>query len=144
MGNFDSGLWWSAGLGFFAGMVTVTLVGSWLRFILGLRGEPRPTINGAPKPQVRLLGIPPLALVHPIPWLAFGVLPAAAYYFVWVHASPRASWFFGSLGVVILLWLLGTVAVVLKLRGKRIREQRDTANATKMPSNKSLERTREK
>jgi hypothetical protein len=144
MYSFDSALWWSAGLGFLAGMVTVTVVGSWLRFILGLRGEPRPILNGVSKPQFRVLGIPLLALVHPIPWLAFGMLPAAAYHFVRGHESPRASWFFGSLGVVVLLWFLGTAAVVLKLRGRRNREQRDIANATKLPSNKSLERTREK
>jgi|SRR5882672_2131210 len=116
MDNFDSTQWWPAILGFFAGMVTVTLIGNWLRFIQGLRGEPRPIVDGIPKPQVRVLGIPLLALVHPTPWLAFGLLPAAAYYFIWIRDSSKASWFFAGLGLVVLLWLLGTAALVLKVR----------------------------
>jgi len=142
MEKFDPNLWWLAILGFFAGMVTVTLIGRWLRFIQGLRGEPRPIADGVARTQFRVLGIPLLALVHPIPWLVFGALPAAIYYFIWARASTKASWFFAGLGVAVLLWLLGTAALVLKVRRRRELGQSEVGKAAELPPNKSLGRTR--
>ncbi len=123
-------------------MATVAALGTWLRFVAGLRGESQPGSDQPAKRQIRVLGIPLLGLVHPIPWLAFAGLPTSAYYFIWVRESPKATWFFGALGCVILLWLFGSVALYLRLRKRKGTDA--LARATDaMPSNKSLERTRD-
>ena len=123
MDFFDSDLLMPAILGFIAGLLTVTLAGNWLRFVYGLRTEPRPVVNGRPKPQHRILGFPILAFAHPIPWLWLGALPSAAYYFVWEHPSQKASCFFSVLGAIVLLWLLASFVFALYVqRRKRSKE----------------------
>lgn len=110
MDTFDAPVWASIA-GVFAGLLTVAAAGRWLRVLGGLRQE-----SGA---QVRVAGIPLVALAHPTPWLCAVGLPVAAYYFIHVRASAGGTRFFSALGIVVLIWLLASVAVITWVLRKR-------------------------
>jgi hypothetical protein len=114
--NFDVMFWFSIGGGLFAGLIAVSLLGRWGRFILGLRQSATVTASGE-SAQIRVLGIPPLAFLSPAPWMCFIGLPFAAYYFIHVRAAPYAPPFFASLGAVILLWIVASVILIRRFRG---------------------------
>jgi hypothetical protein len=95
--------WWaSVGAGLFAGLLTVAILGRWLRFVLALRLGEKSGAGDKPR-QIRLFGLPLLALVSPVPWLFLLALPYAAYYFVHVRPSPGGTRFFCTLGIMVLV-----------------------------------------
>ena len=101
----------SAFLGFFMGLVTMTVAGSWLRFVHGLRTDENP--------RRRILGIPLLALAHPIPWIWLVAMPVSGYYFVFVRHSPAAAWFFGVWLLVNVLWWAATLLIIRHYRKRQ-------------------------
>ena len=114
--NFDGMFWFSIGGGLFAGLIAVSLLGRWGRFILGLRQSATANASDGAS-QFRVLGIPLLAFLSPAPWICLIGLPLAAYYFIHVRAAPYASAFFATLGGVILLWIVASVILVRRFRG---------------------------
>jgi hypothetical protein len=96
------------------------MIGNWLKFVLALRQSVSPV--HPPKAQLRILGFPLLAFISPAPWIGFVALPFAAYFFIDVRHSEGARYFFGTIGVLILIWLGGSIAFIWRLR-KRQREK---------------------
>jgi hypothetical protein len=100
-------------LGFLMGLVTMTVVGSWLRLMLGLRSDG--TLRR------RILGFPLLSLVHPIPWLWLVAMPMSGYYFVFVRHSSAAAWFFGIWLLVNILWWAASILMVRHYRKRQLK-----------------------
>jgi hypothetical protein len=113
-------LWVPLGFGFFAGLATVAVVGNWLKFVLALRQSVSPVYP--PKAQFRIAGFPLLAFISPVPWISFVGLPFSAYFFIHVRHSKSAMVFFGTLGILVLVWLVSSIAVFWHFR-KRHREK---------------------
>ncbi|HEY6619524.1 MAG TPA: hypothetical protein VIY68_08270 [Steroidobacteraceae bacterium] len=113
-------LWLPLGFGLFAGLAIIAMVGNWLKFVLGLRQS----VSSAypPKAQPRILGFPLLAFISPAPWIGFIGLPFAAYHFIRVRHSTSAALFFGVIGGLILVWLVGSVFLIWHFR-KRFRQK---------------------
>jgi hypothetical protein len=118
MSNFGPDMWLALGLGLMAGLATLWTFGRWIRFIGGLRQD-SVLVGGLRKPRHRILGIPLLGFAQPTPWLVIIGLPYAAYYFVHVRQSQSGTWFFGTIGAVILCWLIGEAVLSLDIQKKR-------------------------
>jgi hypothetical protein len=113
-------LWMPLGFGFFAGLATVATIGTWLKFVLALRQSVSPVYP--PKAQFRILGFPLLSFISPVPWIGFVGLPFAAYFFIHMRHSKSATVFFGTLGILVSVWLVGSIALIWHFR-KRNREK---------------------
>ena len=83
MDPFDASLLATIAAGIFAGLMTVSAAGRWLRVVSGLRQEAHA--------QVRIAGVPLLAFAHPTPWICLIALPLLAYYFVHVRHSSAGA-----------------------------------------------------
>jgi hypothetical protein len=113
-------LWLPIGFGFFAGLAIIAMIGNWLKFVLALRQSISPVYP--PKAQLRILGFPLWAFISPVPWIGLVALPFAAYFFVHVRHSQGARFFFGTIGILVLVWLVGSIALIWRLR-KQHREK---------------------
>jgi hypothetical protein len=118
MSNFGADMWLAIGLGLVAGLATLWTFGRWVRFIGGLRQDSVP-VGGRPKPRHRIMGIPLLGFAQPTPWIVIIGLPYAAYYFVHVRESQSGAWFFGTIGAVVLCWLMGGAVLSLDIQKRR-------------------------
>jgi hypothetical protein len=113
-------LWVPLGFGVLAGLAIISMVGRWLRFVLGLRQSVSPVYP--PKRQLRILGLPLLAFISPAPWLGFLGLPFVAYYYIGVRHSASAVVFFTVIGGLVLIWLVASVILIWHFK-KRYRQK---------------------
>jgi hypothetical protein len=118
MRNLGVDMWLAIGLGVMAGLATLWTFGRWLHFIGGLRRDSVP-VGGRQKPRYRIMGIPLLGFAQPTPWLVIIGIPYAAFYFVHVRQSQSGAWFFGTIGAVVLCWLIGVAALSLDIKKRR-------------------------
>jgi len=106
MRNFGAEMWLAIGFGFVAGLATLWTFGRWVSFVGRLRQDSF-LADERQKPQHRIIGFPVLGFAQPTPWLVIIGLPYAAYYFVHVRQSQGGAWFFGTIGAVVVCWLVG-------------------------------------
>lgn len=118
MRNLGADMWLAIGLGLMAGLATLWTFGRWVRFIGGLRQD-SVLAGERQKPQHRVMGIPLLGFAQPTPWLVIIGLPYSAYYFVHVRQSQSGAWFFGTIGAVVVCWLVGEAVQRLDIQKKR-------------------------
>jgi hypothetical protein len=118
MRNFGADMWLAIGLGLMAGLATLWTFGRWVRFIGGLRQD-SVQVGGRQKPRYRIMGMPLLGFAQPTPWLVIIGLPCSAYYFVHVRQSQSGAWFFGTIGAVVVCWLVGEAVLRLNIQKKR-------------------------
>jgi hypothetical protein len=103
-------------LGIVAGILLVALSGRWVRLVFGL---PEPGATVPPAARRRVFGIPLAVLVHPTPWILLVALPTAVYHGLDGDGSGQAARFFGALAAVIVLWLVGSFALIAAIRRRR-------------------------
>jgi hypothetical protein len=108
--------WASIILGILAGLMTVAMAGRWLRAVAALRSDPGRSVGGVSRTLRRVMGVPVIAFLHPLPWLFFVALPYAAYHFIWVRGSPDATRFFSILAGIVILWLVTSVVAIWYFR----------------------------
>jgi len=118
MSNSGAEMWLAIGFGLVAGLATLWTFGRWVRFVGGLRQD-SDLVEGRRKPRHRIIGIPLLGFAQPTPWLVIIGLPYAAYYFVHVRQSQSGTWFFGTIGAVVLCWLVGEAVLRLEFQKNR-------------------------
>jgi hypothetical protein len=114
-------LWIPLTFGFSAGVAVIAMVGNWLKFVLALRQSASPF--HAPKAQLRIMGFPLLAFISPVPWIFFLGLPFAAYFFIGVRHSQGARLFFATIGVLVLVWVVGSIALIWRLKRRQRQKQ---------------------